>query len=165
MNALAQPSDEDLIAIYRSVKTIAVVGASANPSKPAYAIPSYLHSQGYRVVPVNPRGGELFGERAYPSLREIDHPVDVVDVFRPPHEAEAVARDAIAIGARVLWFQPGTARSSRGPRPVRRRRAARPAPTRPRHPGRPAWPFGRCAPPWNGPRRTCRPPPAGWPVG
>jgi predicted CoA-binding protein len=108
MNALAQPSDEDLIGIYRTVKTIAVVGASANESKPAHAIPSYLRSQGYRIVPVNPRGGELLGERAYPSLREIDHPVDVVDVFRPPHEAEAVARDAIAIGARVLWFQPGT---------------------------------------------------------
>jgi uncharacterized protein len=57
---------------------------------------------------VNPKGGEIFGEHVYPSLEEIDAPVDVVDVFRPPAEAETIARQAIAIGADVLWFQPGT---------------------------------------------------------
>jgi alkanesulfonate monooxygenase SsuD/methylene tetrahydromethanopterin reductase-like flavin-dependent oxidoreductase (luciferase family) len=101
-------SREDLLRIYEQTKTIAVVGASADPSKPAHEIPRYLQSQGYRIVPVNPRVGEIFGERVYRSLHEIDVPVDVVDVFRPPAEAEAVARDAIAIGAKVLWFQPGT---------------------------------------------------------
>jgi uncharacterized protein len=98
----------ELLEIYRRARTIAVVGASASRGKAAHAIPAYLQSQGYRIVPVNPRDGEILGERAYPSLREVDLPVEVVDVFRPPGEAVAVARDAIVVGADVLWFQPGT---------------------------------------------------------
>jgi predicted CoA-binding protein len=101
-------SRQDLLRIYELTKTIAVVGASANEHKAAHLIPSYLRSQGYRIIPVNPMGGEILGERVYPSLEEIDVPVDVVDVFRPPAEAETIARQAIAIGADVLWFQPGT---------------------------------------------------------
>jgi uncharacterized protein len=106
--SLGSPGPEELVRLYRQARTIAVVGASANTDKPAHRIPSYLQSQGYRIVPVNPRGGELLGERAYRSLLEVPAPVDVVDVFRPPAEAETVARDAVAIGAKVLWFQPGT---------------------------------------------------------
>jgi uncharacterized protein len=102
------PSLKDLLRIYEQTKTIAVVGASANGHKAAHIIPSYLQSQGYRIIPVNPRGGEILGERVYPSLEEIDEPVDVVDVFRPPAEAETIARQAVAIGADVLWFQLGT---------------------------------------------------------
>jgi predicted CoA-binding protein len=89
-------------------KTIAVVGASNTVGKPGHDIPRYLKSQGYRIVPVNPRGGEILGERAFESLREVDVPIDVVEVFRPPEEALAVARDARAVGANVLWFQQGT---------------------------------------------------------
>lgn len=85
-----------------------MVGASSTAGKPGHDIPRYLQSQGYRIVPVNPRGGEIFGERAFASLRDVDMPIDVVDVFRPPDEAAAVAREAIAIGAKVLWFQQGT---------------------------------------------------------
>jgi uncharacterized protein len=99
---------EDLLRVYRETRTIAVVGASDNPEKPAHRIPAYLQSQGYRIIPVNPRGGEIFGETAVASLAEIGETVEVVDVFRPPVEAEAVARQAIEIGAKVLWFQPGT---------------------------------------------------------
>ncbi len=84
-----------------------MVGASSDPSKAAHRIPLYLQSQGYRIVPVNPRGGELLGERAYRSLTEIDVPVDVVDVFRPAEEAPDIARQAVAIGAKVLWLQEG----------------------------------------------------------
>jgi uncharacterized protein len=102
------PTRKDLLHIYERTKTIAVVGASANGHKAAHVIPSYLQSQEYRIIPVNPKGGEVFGEHVYPSLEEIDAPVDVVDVFRPPAEAETIARQAIAIGADVLWFQPGT---------------------------------------------------------
>ena len=102
------PSRQDLLHIYEQKGTIAVVGASADERKAAHVIPSYLQSQGYRIIPVNPKGGEIFGEHVYPSLEEIDAPVDVVDVFRPPAEAETIARQAIAIGADVLWFQPGT---------------------------------------------------------
>lgn len=102
------PADEDLRRIYERTKTIAVVGASERPGKPAHDIPRYLQTQGYRIVPVNPRGGEILGERAFASLSEIDVAFDVVDVFRPPEEAEAVAAAAIAVGAKILWFQPGT---------------------------------------------------------
>jgi predicted CoA-binding protein len=103
-----QPDRAELLAIYRRARTIAVVGASRSAGKPAHDIPSYLQSQGYRVVPVNPAGGTILGEPAYPSLQAVDVPIDVVDVFRPPDEAEAVAREAVAVGAPVLWFQPGT---------------------------------------------------------
>jgi predicted CoA-binding protein len=96
-----------LLRIYADTKTIAVVGASADPSKPAHQIPRYLQSQGYRILPVNPRGGELLGEAVARSLAEVDGPVDVVDVFRPAEEAPEIARQAIAIGAKVLWLQLG----------------------------------------------------------
>ncbi len=98
---------ERLLGIYATTKTIAVVGASADPTKAAHVIPRYLQSQGYRILPVNPRGGELFGEPVFRSLAEIDVPVDVVDVFRPTEEAPEIARQAIAIGAKVLWLQVG----------------------------------------------------------
>jgi predicted CoA-binding protein len=104
----SEPSHEDLLRIFAQPKTIAVVGASSTVGKPGHDIPRYLQSQGYRIVPVNPRGGEILGEHAFASLRDVDIPIDVVDVFRPPEEALAVARDAIAIGAKVLWFQKDT---------------------------------------------------------
>jgi predicted CoA-binding protein len=100
---------ERLLRIYAEAKTIAVVGASADPSKAAHRIPAYLQSQGYRILPVNPRGGELFGEYVYGSLAEIDVPVDVVDVFRPSEETPEIARQAVDIGAKVLWLQLGIA--------------------------------------------------------
>jgi predicted CoA-binding protein len=98
---------EQLLAIYAQTRTIAVVGASADPEKAANRIPRYLQSQGYRIVPVNPRGGELYGERVYTSLTDVEVPVDVVDVFRPAEEAPEIARQAVAIGAKVLWLQLG----------------------------------------------------------
>lgn len=106
--AAAQPELwAQLMEIYRSTRTIAVVGASRDPDKPANHIPAYLQSQGFRIIPVNPGGGELFGERVYRSLDEIDVPVDVVDVFRPSAETPDIARAAVRIGARVLWLQLG----------------------------------------------------------
>jgi len=98
---------EKLLRIYAETKTIAVVGASADEMKAAHQIPRYLQSQGYRIIPVNPRGGEVLGEPVFRSLTDIDVPVDVVDVFRPAQEAPAIARQAIAIGAKVLWLQIG----------------------------------------------------------
>ena len=98
---------EQLLRIYTQSRTIAVVGASADTSKAAHKIPSYLQHQGYRILPVNPRGGELFGEHVFRSLAEIDVPVDVVEVFRPAQEAPEIARQAKTIGAKVLWLQLG----------------------------------------------------------
>lgn len=101
------PSDDELRAIYADTKTIAVVGASGDPEKPGHTIPAYLQRQGFRIIPVSPKGGELFGERVYSSLAEIPEPVDLVDVFRPAAETPAIAAQAAAIGARVLWLQAG----------------------------------------------------------
>ena len=100
---------EQLTGIYRDTRTIAVVGASADESKAAHRIPAYLQQQGYRIRPVNPRGGELFGEPVATSLTDVEGPVDVVDVFRPAAEAAGIARQAVAIGAKVLWLQLGIA--------------------------------------------------------
>jgi uncharacterized protein len=86
---------------------IAVVGASRDPGKPGGHIPSILQRRGFRVIPVNPTVDELFGEKAYPTLADIPEPVDVVDVFRPAEDAPAIARDAVAIGAKALWLQLG----------------------------------------------------------
>jgi predicted CoA-binding protein len=102
------PSRRELLRIYERTSTIAVVGASASRGKAAHEIPLYLQSQGYRILPINPRGGEMFGEPVYRSLADVDVPFEVVDVFRPPREAQTVAGQAVASGAKVLWFQPGT---------------------------------------------------------
>lgn len=103
-----RPSRDELLGIYRDTRTIAVVGASDDRSKPAGYIPAYLQSQGYRIIPVNPTKETVLGEPTKPALTEIDEPIDVVDVFRPPAEGPEIARQAAAIGAKVIWFQPGT---------------------------------------------------------
>jgi uncharacterized protein len=100
---------ERLTRIFAETRTIAVVGASADRSKPAHTIPRYLQGQGYRILPVNPRGGEILGEPVARSLAEVKEPVDVVEVFRPSAETPQVARDAVAAGAKVLWLQQGIA--------------------------------------------------------
>ena len=101
------PSDDELRRIYEATSTIAVVGASDNAGKPAHAIPRQLKGLGYRIVPVNPKSGEILGERAYQSLDDVDVPIDVVDVFRPADETPEIARQAVKAGAKVLWLQEG----------------------------------------------------------
>ena len=81
MGKMEASEREQLLRIYAETRTIAVVGASADESKAAHQVPRYLQSQGYRILPVNPRGGEIFGEPVFSSLAEIDVPVDVVEVF------------------------------------------------------------------------------------
>ena len=93
--------------ILRRVRTIAVVGLSAQWHRPSYFAAKYLQEHGYRVIPVNPGYPEILGEKCYKSLREIPEKVDVVDCFRRSAEIPAIADDAIAIGAKVLWMQLG----------------------------------------------------------
>ena len=104
---MAITDDEDLKRIYAETKTIAVVGASASEEKPAHTVPRYLQRQGFRIIPVNPRGGEILGEKVYERLTDVTEPIDVVDVFRPSDETPPVAKDAVAVGAKVLWLQEG----------------------------------------------------------
>ena len=101
------PEDRELRALLGEAQTIAVVGLSSKPNRPSLGVAGYLQDHGYRIVPVNPRETEVLGERAYPTLRDIpsDVRVDVVDVFRRAEDTPDVARDAVAIGAKVLWLQ------------------------------------------------------------
>ena len=100
--------DRRLAAIYRRCRTVAVVGASHVPTAPAYYVPEYLQALGYQIRPIHPTGGEILGEAVYRRLAEVDTPVDIVSVFRRPATAEALVHDAVAVGATVLWYQPGT---------------------------------------------------------
>ena len=102
-----RPPASELRRIYAETETIAVVGASPDETKPAYRIPRYMQSQGYRIIPVNPEHDEILGERSHPSLADIEEPIDLVSVFRPAAEAPAIARDAVSAGAKVLWLQEG----------------------------------------------------------
>ncbi|MFE9205361.1 CoA-binding protein [Micromonospora sp. NPDC007230] len=86
---------------------IAVVGASRDPHKAARQVPAEMQQYGWRIIPVNPTVDELFGEKAYPSLADIPHPVDLVDVFRPAADAVEVVRQAVAVGAPAVWLQLG----------------------------------------------------------
>lgn len=91
--------------ILRESRTIAIVGLSTDPQRASWFVASYLKKEGYRVIPVNPKAGRILGEKAYPDLRSIPEPVDLVDVFRPSADCLAVAEQAVAIRAKALWLQ------------------------------------------------------------
>ena len=95
--------------ILKSVKTIAMVGASPDRTKFSYGVLRVLHETGYDMIPVNPtpRLEEIRGLKVYPTLTSIDRPVDMVEVFRRSEDLMEVAEEAIAIGAKVLWGQIG----------------------------------------------------------
>lgn len=95
--------------ILKDNRTIAVVGLSANWYRPSYFAAKYLQEHGYRVIPVNPQYDSVLGEKCYKALADIPEKVDVVDCFRRGEEIPALAREAIAIGAKVLWMQLGVA--------------------------------------------------------
>ena len=109
MNHNEPYSDSYLQDILSSVKTIAMVGASPDKTKFSYGVLRVLHETGYDMIPVNPRPGlnEIRGLKVYPSLSEIDRPVDMVEVFRKPEDLYAIAEEAIKIGSKVLWGQIG----------------------------------------------------------
>ena len=93
--------------ILRTSRTIAVVGLSGQWHRPSYFAAKYMQEHGYRVIPVNPTVDMILGEKSYKSLRDIPEKVDIVDCFRKSSEIPAIAEDAIAIGAKVLWMQLG----------------------------------------------------------
>ncbi len=93
--------------ILKQARTIAVVGLSANWYRPSYFAARYMQEHGYRIIPVNPTYPEVLGEKCWPDLKAIPEPVDMVDCFRKSEEIPAIAEDAIAIGAKVLWMQLG----------------------------------------------------------
>src|SRR3984893_2813302 len=104
-------SDTYIRGILNTVKTIAMVGVSANTSRPSYFAFKYLMERGYRMIPVNPglAGGELLGQREYASLADIPEAIDMVDIFRASQHATAIVQEALALSPRpqVIWMQLG----------------------------------------------------------
>lgn len=103
--------DAYIAAILNGVKTVAMVGASANINRPSYFVMKYLLGKGYSVIPVNPglAGKEILGQTVAASLADIEQPVDMIDVFRNSEAALGIVRDAIALkdklGLTVIWMQ------------------------------------------------------------
>lgn len=106
--------------ILKTSRSIAVVGLSAQWHRPSFFAAKYMQDHGYRVIPVNPTYDTVLGERCYKRLADIPEPVDIVDCFRKSAEIDALAEEAIAIGAKVLWMQLGV----RNPAARRRAEAA-----------------------------------------
>ena len=100
-------SDDEIRQILTSVKTIALVGFSANPARPSHGVAAFLQRKGFRVIPVNPglAGQVQLGETVYATLKDIPIPIDMVDVFRASEFVAEVMIDAIAIKAKVVWTQ------------------------------------------------------------
>jgi predicted CoA-binding protein len=91
--------------VLNTARTIAVVGLSKNSLRASYFVAFYLQRHGFQVIPVNPRETEILGQKSYASLRDVPRRIDIVNVFRAPDAVPAIARDAVAIGAKCLWCQ------------------------------------------------------------
>ena len=96
-----------LVSKILSMKTIAVVGLSPNPNRPSHFVSKYLLENGYKIFPVNPGQKEILGLRCYPALNDIQHEVDIVNVFRNSGYAIPIIKEAIAIKAKAIWLQDG----------------------------------------------------------
>lgn len=107
LKSVRRSDDAVLRRILEETHTIAVVGITDKQDLPAYTVPAYLQSQGYRVIPVNPRLNNILGEISYPDLASIPVPVDVVLIFRASGFVPPIVEDAIAIHAKVVWMQEG----------------------------------------------------------
>ena len=105
--------DSLIKSILRSVRTIAMVGASGNDIRPSYFAMMYLLNKGYHVIPVNPgmAGKEILGQKVYASLKDVPAPVDMIDIFREAKYAPDIVREALMekdrLGFRVVWMQLG----------------------------------------------------------
>ena len=102
-------SDDYLQDILKSVKTIAMVGASPDKTKFSYGVLRVLSETGYEIIPINPRPGleEIRGLKVYPSLEAVGRPIDMVDVFRRAEDLPQIAQEAVNAGAKILWGQIG----------------------------------------------------------
>jgi uncharacterized protein len=103
----ANPTNDEIRALLKSVRTIAVVGLSDNPARPSYRVAQAMMGLGYRIVPVRPAQTEVLGQKAYAQLTDLPEVPDLVDVFRNPDAVEAIVDQCIAIGAKRLWLQEG----------------------------------------------------------
>ena len=103
----ANPDDDALRALLKTVKTIAVVGLSPHPARPSYRVAQAMQRYGYRIVPVRPLVDAVLGEQAYASLTDIPFAVDLVDVFRAPEHVPAIVDQCLALHLPAIWLQEG----------------------------------------------------------
>ena len=95
--------------ILKQARTIAVVGLSANTSRPSYSVTRYMQSHGYRIIPVNPKYSSVLGEPCYAKLTQIPRSIaiDIVNIFRRPEAVVPIVEEAIEVGAKGIWMQEG----------------------------------------------------------
>jgi len=101
------PTADEIETLLENAKRIAIVGLSADPSRASNGVGAYLLSQGYEIIPVNPKETEPLGLKAYPDLASVPGRVDIVDVFRRPEFAPDIVRQALEIGVGAIWLQEG----------------------------------------------------------
>ncbi len=104
---LVEPDARDRLRILRQARSVALVGVSANELRSSNFVATYLVRTSYRIYPVNPNYDEVLGLRCYPSLADLPEVPDIVDCFRRPEDLPQVVEEAIAVGAKVVWFQLG----------------------------------------------------------
>lgn len=107
MAAFENPGVEERCALLKRVKTIAVVGLSPNPSRPSYGVSRAMQGFGYTIVPVHPAAREVLGARAYPRLRAVPVPIDLVNVFRRQEFIEDLVNECLELGIKNIWIQEG----------------------------------------------------------
>ena len=101
-------NDQEMVDLFRNARTIAVVGLSNNPARASLGVSRFLQRHGYRIIPVNPQETEVLGEKAYPTVKDIPGPVDIVDIFRRPARVPEVIEDVLQKeGIRCIWMQEG----------------------------------------------------------
>ena len=105
--AFQNPSPAEIKALLERIRTIAIVGLSPDPDRPSYSVAMYLQNNGYRIVPVRPGGGEILGERVYPSLADVPFAVDIVDHFRHRHFVGRHIDEAVSHRVPAVWMQEG----------------------------------------------------------
>ncbi len=99
-------SDEE-IRDFLSMKNVAVIGMSKNYEKAAHYVPKYLDSKGFNVIPVNPTATKILEKKCYSSITDVEHKVDIVDIFRPSDQVLPIVKEAIKIKPKVIWLQEG----------------------------------------------------------
>jgi hypothetical protein len=101
----SSPQTDPITELLKQAKTIAVVGLSNDPMRPSYGVTAYMQSQGYRIIPVNPRIKSSLGEKAYASLLDVPEKIDIVNIFRRPEFVEEVVDQAIQLKIPAVWMQ------------------------------------------------------------
>ena len=100
-------SGDSILQIFKTSKTIAVVGLSSRRMRPSYGVAEYMRSAGYKIIPVNPNETEVLGEKSYARLEDVPERIDIIDIFRRSEYVPAIVESAIRVGARAVWMQEG----------------------------------------------------------